>query len=57
MEQEQKAIWVDLSASEKSLCLAYHRALKMNLKPNKSLIDAISDIHRKYPDFSMAVIP
>lgn len=56
-ESERKALWLDLSASEKSLCLAYSRALKMDLKPNKSLIDAISEIHRKYPEFSMAVVP
>lgn len=56
-ELEAKSVWLNLTASEKSLCIAYQRALKTSLKPNKSLIDAISAIYQKYPDFNLSVIP
>ena len=49
--------WNELSQSEKALCISYKRLLLNNLKASSKMIEEISLIYAKYPDFHIGCIP
>lgn len=48
--------WQKLDSSEKAVCLNYVKQLKKGNPPRK-MINEISNIYEKYPDFDVSCIP
>jgi hypothetical protein len=51
------ATWAKLSVNEKSKLIAYMRILLSNKKPSSLMVNYVTSIYEKYPDFSTACIP
>lgn len=52
-----KRQWDQLSPAEKAMCVSYRKILLTNGKVNGPIVDAVSAIHAKYPDFHLLCMP
>lgn len=49
--------WDKLNSQEKSLCLNYNRHFDNEIKISSEMINAVTEIYKKYPDFHNGCIP
>jgi hypothetical protein len=54
---EEGKKWKLLTLDEQVKALAYKRVLNTNKVPSKLMRDFMNNLHKKYPDFHVGVIP
>jgi endonuclease III len=57
VKQLEAKAWDSLPVKEKVIAVAYKRLILSDRKPDKNLINAVSNIYDKYPDFHIGIVP
>jgi len=56
-KETSKRCWESITVKEKVDVMAYKRLILSDRKASKDLINAVSNIYAKYPDFDLSIVP
>lgn len=57
LKLQDKETWDKLTTPEKAKAVAYRNILVHNKEASNAMVNYISGLHTKYPDFNMALVP